>query len=151
VHPAELLHELALVVSATATDRGWRIGGPASVAVAADPSVGHGRIEIEGHGEPGPLPAWAQLIDARGGRVHLLADNRCGIGRAPESDVEITEPRVSRHHATIFRRQGGVWILDAGSANGTYVNDVAIFADPIAIEAGDAVRFGPATFTFKML
>jgi hypothetical protein len=151
VDPAELRRELATVVSATAADRGWRLGGPPSVTVSADASVPHGRIDIDGRSEPGPLPAWAHLIDARGGRVCALADNRCEIGRGPGSDVEIAEPRVSRHHATIFRRHGAVWLADAGSANGTYLNEAVLSRDPVAIVTGDAVRFGPATFTFKML
>jgi hypothetical protein len=147
----ELQRELALVVSATATDRGWRIGGPPSVTVTADEKIGHGRIEIEGHREPGRLSPWAQLIDAGAGRVHYLADNRCSIGREPGSDLELAEPRVSRHHATISRSDGSVWLSDAGSANSTYLNEVAISTEPIALATGDVVRFGPATFTFKML
>jgi len=151
VNPADLSRELARVVSTTATDRGWRIGGPTSVIVTADKSVLHGRIEIEGSSRPGALQAWAQLIDARGGRVFELTDNRCEVGRAPGSDIEIAEPRVSRHHATIFRHHGAVWLLDIGSANGTSVNDVPVARDPVTIATGDSLRFGPATFTFKML
>jgi len=151
VDPADLNTELELVVTATAAERGWRLGGPASVAVVADGNVGHGRIEIDGQSRPGPLPAWSQLIDPRAGRVFDLTENWCSIGRAPGSDVELPEPRVSRSHATIFRRHGTVWVVDVGSSNGTFVNDAVTSAEASVIVTGDAVRFGPATFTFKML
>jgi ABC transport system ATP-binding/permease protein len=48
------------------------------------------------------------------------------IGRAPESDIHLDAPTVSRRHALI-RKQGQVYILeDLGSGNGTFVNDQPI-------------------------
>jgi ABC transport system ATP-binding/permease protein len=45
------------------------------------------------------------------------------IGRAPESDIRLDAPTVSRRHALI-RKQGQVYFLeDLGSGNGTFVND----------------------------
>jgi hypothetical protein len=151
VDRAELDRELAGVVASIAMARGWRLGGPTVVRVAPDATVSRGRIVIDGHREPGPLSAWAQLIDASAGAVHLLTDNRCEIGRAPESDVALTEPKISRRHAAIIRRDGATWVEDVGSANGTFVNDVAVLESAAAITTGDTIRFGPATFTFKLL
>lgn len=48
------------------------------------------------------------------------------IGRAPENDIRLDEPTVSRRHALI-RKQGQVYILeDLGSGNGTFINDQPI-------------------------
>ncbi|HWF61822.1 MAG TPA: FHA domain-containing protein [Nitrospira sp.] len=48
------------------------------------------------------------------------------IGRAPDCDVVITDPAVSRRHGEI-RWQDGVWqLLDAGSRNGTYLDGVKV-------------------------
>lgn len=151
VDRAELDRELAGVVASIAMDRGWRLGGPAVVRVTSDETVSRGRIAIDGTHEPGPLSAWAQLIDASAGAVHLLTDNRCEIGRAPGSEVELTEPKVSRQHAAIIRREGTAWVEDVGSANGTFLNDATVSGPAVAITTGDAIRFGPATFTFKLL
>ena len=146
---AALQDELALVVTETASDRGWRLGGPVSVTVTADSTVGRGVIEIDHSSQPGQLAPWAQLIDTRQGRLFDVADNRALIGRAPDSDIVLSEAMVSRHHAVVFRARGGAWLTDLGSANGTQLNGVAIGEQPVPVTTGDAVTFGPATFTFK--
>lgn len=40
------------------------------------------------------------------------------IGRAPEVDVVLADPRVSRKHARIFLHQGSWWIQDLGGQGG---------------------------------
>jgi hypothetical protein len=44
------------------------------------------------------------------------------LGRAPECDLPIESEQVSRRHARIVPREGGVLVEDLDSANGTYVN-----------------------------
>jgi len=54
------------------------------------------------------------------------------IGRAPDCDVVISEPAVSRRHAEV-RWQAGTWQLaDTGSRNGTYVDGARIQAAPLS-------------------
>jgi len=66
------------------------------------------------------------------------------VGRAVTSDVPIYDPTVSRRHAELSIRDGGVHVLDLGSANGTFVNGTRI-TDTTAAE-GDIVTFGKAAF-----
>ena len=66
------------------------------------------------------------------------------VGRAVTSDVPIYDPTVSRRHAELSARDGGVHVLDLGSANGTFVNGTRI-TDTTAGE-GDIVTFGKAAF-----
>ena len=48
------------------------------------------------------------------------------IGRAPDCDLIISEPAVSKHHVEV-RWQDGAWQLrDVGSRNGTYLDGVRI-------------------------
>lgn len=48
------------------------------------------------------------------------------IGRAPDCDIVVNDPVVSRHHAEV-RWQDGVWrLVDLGSRNGTYLDGVKI-------------------------
>ncbi len=51
--------------------------------------------------------------------------------------------RVSRKHARIEVRQGGVSVADLGSHNGTFINDQRITTAPLG--AGDLLRIGDAT------
>lgn len=45
------------------------------------------------------------------------------IGRTPDNDVVIHDPKISRHHAQIVQHERGEYsIVDLKSTNGTYVN-----------------------------
>jgi len=67
------------------------------------------------------------------------------MGRDPESDVFLNDMTVSRNHAVIRREGERVSIEDAGSLNGTYVNDACI--DAAVLHDGDTVQIG----TFRMV
>ncbi len=63
------------------------------------------------------------------------------IGRASGNDLVLQDLNVSRSHATVVRRSDGLYVLDAGGKNGTYVNDRRI-AEPTLLRSGDRVRLG---------
>ena len=63
------------------------------------------------------------------------------IGRAPEVDIRLDSPRVSRHHARLTLGDAGIVIEDLGSRNGTFVNDSRI-EGPTPIQSGAALRIG---------
>lgn len=50
------------------------------------------------------------------------------VGSAPDSDVVVCDPTVSRLHAELSQRADGLWIIDLGSRNGTYVDGVRVGA-----------------------
>jgi hypothetical protein len=65
------------------------------------------------------------------------------IGRAPGSDLVVTDSQVSWTHATVWQDQGRVFIRDLGSSNGTFVNDRRLGSGEAApIAATDKVRLG---------
>ncbi len=62
------------------------------------------------------------------------------IGRDPESDIVLADPRVSWTHA-VLRHQDSGWLLeDAGSTNGTFVDQQRV--SRVTIAADCAVRLG---------
>jgi pSer/pThr/pTyr-binding forkhead associated (FHA) protein len=69
------------------------------------------------------------LIRSGGGRegetVSLDADVLT-VGRSPHSDLFLDDVTVSRHHARVLRDEGGFWVEDLNSLNGTYVNRTRI-------------------------
>jgi adenylate cyclase len=69
------------------------------------------------------------------------------IGRSDEATIKIDDAGVSRQHATIRREGGHFWLVDLGSANGTYVNDTALTTARV-LRDGDRVQFGANILLF---
>lgn len=146
---AQLTRELNVTLDETATDRGWRIGGPIDVRLTTEPAVGKGLIKCTATPAPAPLPSWGQLAEHRGEREFSIGDNRSVIGRSDGADIKLEEAEVSRRHAVVFREAGRIWIADLGSANGTTVNGNPVTAEPTEIGPGDMLSFGPSTFALR--
>jgi adenylate cyclase len=69
------------------------------------------------------------------------------IGRSPDATIRLLDGGVSRQHATIRRDGSLFWISDLGSANGSFVNDVAV-TTARGLRHGDRVQFGTSSFVF---
>lgn len=75
----------------------------------------------------------------RGSRI-ALDNDEVSIGRHPESDIFLDDVTVSRRHALVRRVGAGHQVEDAGSLNGTYVNQSRV--DEAALNDGDEVQVG---------
>lgn len=72
------------------------------------------------------------------------------IGRAPESDLPLAGPEVSRQHARLLFQAGEVVLIDLNSSSGTWVGDRRLEAgDPCAIAFGQPFRIGPYTLRLE--
>ena len=70
------------------------------------------------------------------------------IGRERDNDVTLLDLKASRYHAQISL-QGGQWLLeDLGSANGTFLNDVAVTAG-VSLQNGDQITVGETMLAFR--
>jgi ABC-type multidrug transport system ATPase subunit/pSer/pThr/pTyr-binding forkhead associated (FHA) protein len=66
------------------------------------------------------------------------------IGRTPDNDIPIAHPQVSSHHAQVELVAGNLFVMDRGSANGTYVRGQRIPpGQKIQIQSGEKVYIGP--------
>jgi ABC transport system ATP-binding/permease protein len=66
------------------------------------------------------------------------------IGRTADNDIQISHPQVSSRHALLHQADGGLFIEDKGSANGTFVRGQRIPANQrVAVKAGEKVFIGP--------
>lgn len=75
------------------------------------------------------------------GRRYPVGGATLILGRDPACDVHIDDKRVSRQHARIEPEDdGSLLLVDNGSANGTFVNGVAIDQHHLAI--GDRIGLG---------
>ncbi len=71
------------------------------------------------------------------------------IGTDPKSTIVLNDKFMSTNHAEI-KAEGGLWILrDAGSTNGTYVNNKRV--DKHELVDNDFIKFGSAMLKFKSL
>ncbi len=88
------------------------------------------------------MPAKLTLYPDEGVSRHFVlregAD--CSVGREPECDVSIEDPRVSGRHARVLWRDPGWLLTDSRSKNGTFVNAVRVTEAPLASQ--DWISFG---------
>jgi pSer/pThr/pTyr-binding forkhead associated (FHA) protein len=63
------------------------------------------------------------------------------VGRAPDCDLTLNSPFVSRHHFALIVNDDTVVLQDLGSLNGTYVNGQRV-QDQCPLDNGDAVAVG---------
>ena len=67
------------------------------------------------------------------------------VGRATTCGIVLADDTyVSSVHARFFRRDGGIWIEDLGSTNGTLLNDHRV-AGAAPVREGDVVTVGRTT------
>lgn len=63
------------------------------------------------------------------------------IGRAATNDLVLHDTSVSARHARVVVADGGLWLEDLGSRNGTFVNGVRI-TQKTKVASGDLIRVG---------
>ena len=78
----------------------------------------------------------------------VSCDSTLTFGRDKNSDIMFTDPHVSRNHSMI-RRVGhnDYYLIDSGSANGSYVNRLRITA-PKLLRSGDCITIGQTELLF---
>lgn len=81
-------------------------------------------------------------------RPHLLDSGSVTVGRAAANDIPLEDEFASTVHARVEPRQDGVWIEDAGSTNGTFVNGVRL-SEPRRLSPGDVVRIGETDLRYE--
>ncbi|MBX3277014.1 MAG: FHA domain-containing protein [Acidobacteria bacterium] len=77
-----------------------------------------------------------------------FSEERITIGRRTENHLVLDAENISREHAAIERRDGGYYIMDLGSANGTYHNNQRV--DVAQLQHGDRVRIGSYVLQITM-
>ncbi len=141
-----LATELVEAAREHARDEGYHFVGPVAVAFTADAHHHRGGFEVHARIEQGATPMEPVLVLADGRRV-ALPQALNTIGRLPECAVPLSDPQSSRQHAEIRRGPDGATVVDLGSTNGTYVNDVRITEH--ALRDGDTIRIGNTSMRFE--
>src|SRR6185503_15067594 len=71
------------------------------------------------------------------------------VGREPACDVFVNDGSVSRRHARLERRGAAWFVVDQGSANGTYLDSQRV-SDAL-LRPGQVVRFGAVAFKVELV
>lgn len=145
--PSELEEELNTLLEAASLERGWRLEGPADVAVLIDRRLGPGVVAYELHERPGVRTSWGRLRSSSGN--HEIRVNRAVVGRGSNCDIVIDDSTVSRRHALIWHEADRIHLQDLGSANGTTVDGTVISST--TLENGSMVQFGAVRFRLEVI
>jgi ABC-type multidrug transport system ATPase subunit len=70
------------------------------------------------------------------------------IGRAPDCDVCLPHPSISRYHALLERTHDGLRLRDLNSVNGTFVGGQRII-EPVPVGERERVGIGPFLFSLS--
>jgi pSer/pThr/pTyr-binding forkhead associated (FHA) protein len=91
------------------------------------------------------------LLVERGGQQFdvPITDETFSIGRESNNNLVLRDPHVSRHHALITRQQGGYWIEDLKSQNGTLL-DGRVRIERKQLNAGDQFLIGDTRVAFAL-
>jgi adenylate cyclase len=114
---------------------------------------GHG-VSCRGLGMSVPLrnpvrQAFLQVEYGAEREIPLTSGSVWKIGRTDENAIVLEDDMISRNHAMIQRfEDGGYYLTDLGSRNGSFVNRRRVTA-PVALHDGDRLEFGKAQVLFR--
>ena len=96
-------------------------------------------------------PVLGHLVVVDSGPSNILPGTRFDlapqttIGRGPTNTIQLTDNSISSEHTHIWNRNNVWYVQDAGSTNGTWVNNQPAM-DALPAKAGDIVQVGYITF-----
>lgn len=97
---------------------------------------------------PRGLTGWELEI---GGLRLPLSERPFVLGRDPECELPLKDPRVSWRHLRLELTGGAPLLTDLGSSNGTYVNGVRVDSEPRSLRRETIIQIGDTRARVKEL
>ena len=97
--------------------------------------------------ETAPRSRYGKLVVVEPGRTRFTPGQTftlqavTSLGRKASNTIPLEDDFVSGEHALISWRDGRAWVEDAGSTNGTFLNDAEVNR-PVALSEGDIIGIG---------
>lgn len=82
------------------------------------------------------------------GQTYTMSGDVLRIGRSPDNDLVLDDPRVSRYHAQLSHRGDVLIVEDLGSTNGTLVNGRRI-SGPHVLQPTETIAIGSSVFSVE--
>jgi pSer/pThr/pTyr-binding forkhead associated (FHA) protein len=126
---------------------------PAIAAAGSEPTPALASPPLQATAAPvvvRPALATLEIINegVNKGETFELRTPLSHVGRGPHNDVAIDDESVSDSHAKLQKREGGWFVVDMGSTNGTYVGGRRIDGER-RLEGSPDIRFGGVKMTFR--
>src|SRR3954451_2869138 len=67
------------------------------------------------------------------------------IGRDPQCNLRPASAMISKRHCALLVKDGGAFLRDFDSTNGTFLNDAPVKGE-VPLADGDIVKVGPLSF-----
>ena len=133
-------------------DAHMRVGSLEMVAALLAVAVVAARPRLRASQELGQVhPIRVELrVSELGGERRFEGASPLTIGRAPDVDLILTDPEVSRRHARLETHGKYVYVRDLGSSNGTFLNGRRI-TSAIEIRPGDEIDIGTTRVVVEQL
>ncbi|WP_026532690.1 FhaA domain-containing protein [Arthrobacter sp. H41] len=159
-----LAEELCDVVIRHVTSQQYTLQGPVQVSFAHDPDLKTGVLELDSSMEKGgrrPPAAnapsapkrqptrYQPVLELDGQRYSINAASIV-LGRSSDADILVDDTGVSRRHLEIRTSNGGVFAVDLGSTNGSYVNGQRVQGQA-ELTDGSVITMGRTRLTFRLV
>lgn len=110
-------------------------------------------LSIGLHAEAAPAAPLApeKPIEARfevAGHALPITARLCNIGSAPDAQIRLQDPSVAYLHAQVTQHDNALYLRDAGSQTGTWVNGVPL-AGAHLLSDGDRILLGRTELSFR--
>lgn len=125
--------------------RGSLTGRSAQAKAAPDGGAPPGRGSRGKRGAPTRLVVTAGPLN---GTTLRLGENSILLGRAPSSTLVLDDDYSSTRHARIFPSEGGWYVEDLGSTNGTWLGTAQV-EGPTPVPIGTPIRVGQTVIELR--
>jgi pSer/pThr/pTyr-binding forkhead associated (FHA) protein len=105
---------------------------------------------LDSPGEPSAARVLLRIVAGpASGQTFEVGRAGATMGRSPDISIRMSDERLSRRHAQIQFKDGGYWLADLGSSNGTYVNQHRLSA-PHQLRSGDVIGLGRTRLSVEL-
>jgi pSer/pThr/pTyr-binding forkhead associated (FHA) protein len=84
-----------------------------------------------------------------GNKYQISPDEEIIIGRSENCSIYVPDSEISRQHASLTLHNSGIWVQDAGSRNGVFINEKRIVR-PTELRPGGRLRLGTHSFVLEI-
>lgn len=142
-----LIDELTDLIQRHATAQRYSFSGGISIALAEDPRLSQGMVEISSVNVKGTV-AWTPVLEINGKR-HPITHSRTIIGRGSDATITVDDTGISRKHVEILWDGTRAEVNDLGSTNGSKLNGNPVSKAPLTPDS--VIDIGRTRIVFRVL